>query len=99
MTLSISQIYGLGSVTQHLKKPILIYKNTLVKYAQRLLKPLNIVHKTMLILNFLPLVVFYLIDIKAIKELVVFGFFYMTIWALIPCLLLSITLYFIIDIT
>ena len=75
------------------EKANLITKITIFKYAQRLLKPLNMVYKTMLILNFLSLIVFYLIDIRTIKEFVGFGFFYMIIWVLIPCLLLSITLY------
>ncbi len=47
----------------------------------------------MLILNILPLIGFYVIDHKKIKEVIAFGFFYMTIWVLIPCLLGSLTLY------
>ena len=48
----------------------------------------------MIILNFLLLIVFYFMDNQPIKELLSFGFFYMVIWILIPCILLSLLLYF-----
>lgn len=47
----------------------------------------------MLILNLLPLIVFHIIDNKQMKEVIGFGFFYMVIWVLVPCLLVSLILY------
>ena len=75
------------------EKPHLINKITISEYALKLMKLLNIVYKILLILNFLPLIVFYIFDNKPIKELIGFGFFYMVIWVLIPCILLSTSLY------
>jgi len=71
---------------------MLIKKETLQKKAFQLLRIVNLVCWSMSILNILAIVAIYLIDDNQVKGFIGFGFFYMTIWVLIPCILVSLIL-------